>query len=690
VIAPSLSLTVAAVWLVCPVHAQTRTVSGVITGQVVDEFGDPVVNARVVAESVATSASPARVRSSVSTDDRGEYRLAAPNEPFTVAVVRVSGMMLFNAGTAINISTGGRAEPEKLYYPGTAAAAEAEALRIAVGEERARVDFVLAAAPPLLPPITALRLAQAGGAPPPDPDAPASISGRVTTTDGRPIPRAHVQLLAEGSPRLARVVPTDADGRFEFRQLPSGRFSLTASKVGFAARESENPRSMFGDPARTVELRSGEAHDRLDITLARWSAVSGTVLDAAGAPLAGASVQLLDIRYSAGRRRLVPVGQAANLTDDLGRYRVYAVPPGRYVISAAVGGASTADLPGYARGYYPSTSEASNAQFVSIGLSQEVSGIDFALSRTRTAKIAGQVRNAAGLPANPGSLNLISSARSVSIVGIPVGARLSPDGAFEFPNVPPGRYIIRADRGRSNATEGEFGVLPVSIDGADVSGLVLQTSAGSSITGRFRFEQINDAKLPPPSSIELSPMPVDYDQAPSNSATADIHADWTFELHGINGPRRLQLLRLPAGWTLKEIRARGAEVTDRPIAFGAANQSLNGVEIVLTDRLSEIAGTVTDDQGRPAAHASLVAFSSDRDTWYGASRFLRRSSADADGAFALAGLPFGSYYIVALTRMPPGDDWQDPAFLESLIPRASTATIREGQKQTMTLRVSTP
>ena len=42
-----------------------------------------------------------------------------------------------------------------------------------------------------------------------------------------------------------------------------------------------------------------------------------------------------------------------------------------------------------------------------------------------------------------------------------------------------------------------------------------------------------------------------------------------FAAAGVNGPRRLQLQRAPAEWTLKAIRVRGIDVTDRPLAFGS-------------------------------------------------------------------------------------------------------------------------
>jgi hypothetical protein len=184
-------------------------------------------------------------------------------------------------------------------------------------------------------------------------------------------------------------------------------------------------------------------------------------------------------------------------------------------------------------------------------------------------------------------------------------------------------------------------------------------------------------------------MPVDYDLAPANTASADIHPDWTFEVAGINGPRRLQLLRAPAEWALKEIRVRGADVTDRPLAFGRQDQSLADVEVVLTDRITTLEGTIVDEQRRPAPRAQVMVFSTDRAQWYAASRFMRKVVADADGKFSAGGLPFGSYYTVALARLPfaTDEEWQDPVFLESLVRQASSVTISEGQTVTLRLQI---
>ena len=504
---------------------------------------------------------------------------------------------------------------------------------------------------------------------------------------------AAVQLVSATDVMQSRGDRTDESGQFEFRDLVAGPYTIVGSKTGFAAAPPDGVPSA-GRPAinagRAIRLSDGEALDRVEIKLAPWGSVTGHVLDEYGDPVEGARVQLLAIRYERGRRRLVPAAGASTPTDDLGRYRVYDVAPGRYVITATVGAVLSAELPNYARSYYPGTADAVAAQFVSIRLSDNVTALDFPLARVKTARVAGQLLNAAGEPTMGGTLNLIPSYRS-AVSSVPVGARISKDGAFEFPNVAPGQYIIQASRGRTNSwMEGEFGSLPVTVSGAeDVTGLVLQTSAGSAITGHFSFDTADRSKLPPPGRIELAAIAVDPDLSPTQTASANVHDDWTFEMMGINGPRRLQLVRAPAEFALREIRVRGFDVTDRPLPFGTKNQSLTDVEVVLTDRISTVTGAVTDSDGRPVATGYVVVVSTDRSRWYPSSRFMRTAATGSGGAFSVSGLPFGSYYVVAVARLPDDgeDGWQDPDFLEPLLTAASTITIAEGERQVVNLRL---
>jgi Carboxypeptidase regulatory-like domain len=507
----------------------------------------------------------------------------------------------------------------------------------------------------------------------------AIVRGRVTATDGRPVPHAHLRLTPDGDILQTRVAAADAEGRFEFRDLGAGTARVFASKTGYDPIEVE----------RTVEIAEQQTRDGVDLTLARWSALSGQVVDDGNEPIAGATVQALQLRYDGGRRRLVPAG-AARLTNDLGRYRLYGLRPGQYVVTAALSGSVPADVPDYTRSYYPGTANPAGAQFVSIGVAHEVGGIDIALVRARTARVAGMVVNASGHPANPGSLSLVSSVRSASPVSVSIGARLAADGSFEFLNVPPGQYVIRADRGRLRPwVEGEFGTLAVALDGGDVTNLIVQTSAGSAITGRVTFNARDRSKLPVPSALELRPLPVDFDAVPSSVATANIHDDWTFEMMGVNGPRRLELTRVPPGWALQDVRVNGIDITDRPLPFGRREQSLNDTEVTVTDRITELNGTIVAADARAAQTAAVIVFASDRSRWYPESRFMRKTTAGSEGAFSVTGLPFGSYYVAAVASLTfsGADDWQDPAFLETLVFRASTVTLAEGRKETIKLEL---
>jgi hypothetical protein len=647
-----------------------------ISGRVVDALGDAVVRAHVVVE-VRTGPNATRAVATAEADDRGEYRIGRlPAGSYVVAVLSIDTYLITPEAT-FAITPAARA-PKKTYYLGAQDPSEAETLRIEADEERDHIDFVLPAAPPALPPMVVARRQQAAaGAAARLAAGSAILRGRVTATDGRGVPHAHLRLVPGGDILQTRVAVADAEGRFEFRDVGAGTVRVFASKTGYDPLEVE----------RSVEIAEHETRNGLDLTLARWNAISGQVSGDRNEPIAGATVQTLQLRYDGGRRRLVPVG-AVRVTNDLGRYRSYGLRPGQYVVTAALPGTAPAEMAGYTRSYYPGTANPAGAQFVSIGVAQEVDGIDIALARARTARVSGKVLNADGQPTSPGGLSLVSSVRSASAVSVSMGARLAGDGSFEFSNVPPGQYVIRADRGRRQPwVEGEFGTLAVAIDGADVTNLIVQTSAGSAITGRLTFNARDRSKLPAPSAFELRPLPVDFDAVPSSVATANIHDDWTFEMMGVSGPRRLELTRVAPGWALQDVRVNGIDVTDRPLPFGRREQSLNGVEVTVTDRITELTGTIVTADARGAQTAAVIVFATDRRRWYPESRFMRKATAGSEGAFSVTGLPFGSYYAAAVASLPfsGANDWQDPAVLETLVFRASTVTLAEGRKETIKL-----
>ena len=357
---------------------------------------------------------------------------------------------------------------------------------------------------------------------------------------------------------------------------------------------------------------------------------------------------------------------------------MYGLPPGRYFVRAEVGAVGTGDLPGYTATYFPGTPTPSDAQSVTLGVSEEAANVDFAMALGRTARIAGTTLDSAGEP-YPARIEMRSSRRS-SVVDVgAVGGRTYPDGRFEFPNVGPGEYVIDATSVNDHALQ--F----VSVSGADVTGLVLQTAPGSRVSGRVVFEggePINRRE------VLLSALPVDPDLSPfdGSSRRAGIGLDDSFEFAHLIGPHRFHLAGAPAGWALKVILVDGVDAADRVFPFGTSDRSLRNVEVVLTTMMTEVSGTILDRRA-PAASGAVVVFAANRSRWYKGSRFLALARITG-GTFTVRGLPPDEYVIAAVERLPGADadnEWQDPQFLEGLVTRATRVVLGENQKASVGL-----
>lgn len=101
------------------------------------------------------------------------------------------------------------------------------------------------------------------------------IEGDVVGPDGVPIA---AKIQAERRRRAPKSAQATAQGRFVLRAMEAGKWTVTASAAGFAASSSVSVHAIPGEVAQ------------VHLTLLPSAAISGRVVDGAGAPLAGVVV----------------------------------------------------------------------------------------------------------------------------------------------------------------------------------------------------------------------------------------------------------------------------------------------------------------------------------------------------------------------------------------------------------------
>jgi len=350
------------------------------------------------------------------------------------------------------------------------------------------------------------------------------IRGRVIAGDtGEPLRRARLVLSAPALDK-SRFAATDAQGRYEFRDLPASRFVLTASKTGFVTLQLGQRRAF--EPGTPFDLADKQLLEAVDIALPRGAVIAGRVTDDLGEPVPGVRVSAKRLRYQAGSRQPVAVGRSVE-TDDRGEYRLFGLAPGSYYIG--VSSALFGETLTFGSAYYPGTSSPAEAEQITIKLGQTRGGVDVSLPLARLVHLSGVVVDARGSPLVDATVRALSAGATASYGGV-----VRADGTFTIAGVPQGEYSLTASGRNAETSRSDYGVIAVSALSGDVAGLVITTTAGSRLTGRITFD--GDSTPPfAPTAISLLAEPVNA-RSSAGGPVGTIRGDWSFEL---TGPRRL-------------------------------------------------------------------------------------------------------------------------------------------------------
>lgn len=513
------------------------------------------------------------------------------------------------------------------------------------------------------------------------------LRGRVIALEtGTPLRRASVSILLPET-QLRRVTTTDGEGRYEFAELPAGRFAVSATKGGYVSLQYGQRRPF--EAGTPVVLADGQVVERVDVALPRGAVIAGRVTDEFGEPIASAQVQAMRHSYGPdGQRRPLTAGMAT--TDDRGEFRVFGLMPGEYVVNAGVRSFSTIGLAtsgndvneGYPPTYYPGTINPAEAQTLSVAVGQEMS-VHFSLLPARMLKISGSVVDSEGRAVAGAPVMLRSGG-----AGLPMmtsGGITGSDGAFTM-SVAPGDYVIDVRPPPRAGERPEFASMPVAVGGGDVTGVKIVTGHGGTISGRVVFEG-TAPRTGGPTPTRVFPQSVDPSQPMifmSSDANGTVAEDGAFEIGGVTGKAYLTVSTPPA-WTVKSISVEGEDITDVPLDL-SGGAGVSGVRIVLTDKLTDISGQVTADRKPVSDYAVVILPEQPREGTDG-NRLIRVVRPDTNGRFQLKGLRPGRYVATAIEALEQGRQFV-PEFQERLRRSGRAFSVEEGGTATLSLELT--
>lgn len=507
------------------------------------------------------------------------------------------------------------------------------------------------------------------------------VRGRVTRAgDGQPLRNVRLELAPSAD--TSGAVFSDADGRFMFDRLPAGRYRLSAYKGGYVAVQ-QGQSWADGSESPQISVADGQVIDLVDLALVKAAVISGQVVDERGDEVSGAAVMLMRQTWDQGYSYLRSMASLEDRSDDRGEFRLFDVPAGSYVLGVFVNDPSGRGPIG---AYYPGTYSTTDALSILVRPGQELGGMNVPLVRTRRGSISGTVRRMDGRPLAGESVSVFPAQGQSVIISRETEVR--PDGTYVVEGLQPGEYWVRASSTQSTS-DGLWSWAPrVVVDGANVS-VPLTLRRGDTMRGRFVFEWGPPSTLPaPPTSVSTSGGAKALVQSElfsqSASGTVTIGEGWTtFEATGLNGRYRIGT-RAPTGWHIKRVLLRGSDITDGFMEFAGAD--VDGVEIVLTQQDSRLAGQLLGVANGTKPNVTVILFAEDERKLGSGSRYVSSAPSSADGRYELRALRPARYLAAAVAGILP-DQTTNPELLKRLRQVATRVDVREGESASLDLTV---
>lgn len=383
---------------------------GVITGRVVDEFGEPAPDIQIATERYQVFQGQRRLvpnSRNVTTNDIGEFRLFGipPGQYYLSATWRNT------SGFNPNGSPSERTAYAPLYFPGTVNAAEAQRITISAGQQ---IDDLVM----VLKPIKASR-----------------VSGTATGSDGKPLTPAMILVMqtSMGFGAMAGNAQVRPDGTFTVSGLAPGSYTLRAQRMGPPADGPETATA-------TITVNGDDIAD-VHLVAAKPSTLTGRIIvDPAAASLLPPSLVIsafpANFAGFAG-----PPPPPARMADDH-TFEIKSLPG---VMRLTLGGGFAAPLTGWSiRSVRHNGVDVTDAG-IEFKPNEDITGVEVELTNKVTT-VSGTVKTSRGELAKDYTAVVFAqdkekwtgNARYQSV------GRPDQDGRFKISGLPPGEYYIVA------------------------------------------------------------------------------------------------------------------------------------------------------------------------------------------------------------------------------------------------------
>jgi hypothetical protein len=475
--------------------------------------------------------------------------------------------------------------------------------------------------------------------------SPARISGHVYRADtGEPISDAVVSLEPQQT-AFNGFFPharTESDGSFMISEAPPGVYSIDANAVGFLPKSYgvDGPQSR----PKPVSIKPSQIIDGIDFRLDAAGAISGSVYDDNGKPVAGVMVLAAHAEYRPNGDRQIGFGDGMS-TDEDGTFYISGLRPGSYYVRAGGEDRNPGHRFNFQAKYYPNASLLDDAELVQVTSGAEKSGI--------------QIRGVKSEPAYTIKVNIIDPAaksgqrrhdvtvnRSGSAPALHSLKGESAEATFSLDGFSPGEYTVTAwaiDPADQGWKVSGRGYVSVRVADEDVE-VNVDIGNGGEVRGKVSLESSPDVQIPRVRVVLSSSGHLGL-----NGGTSVSGQNGEFDVPDVP-PGRYSFTVFGNAVYVKSARCSGRDYTIEPIDVGAGTV-LSDCEITLGADMASISGQVLDEI-KPVPDWVVVAIPE--------SIVLRQkvgyfptAQTDSNGQFKIPWAIPGDYFLFAV---PPSED----------------------------------